>query len=104
MQDSAESTQIRDFLCEIETEFKNILGCLSGPLVPSIYEKNGARKSRDTVEGGRCEHVVMGRGFLLHCLFNMLHRKWTSVSAFDCCSPLSESTFYRMLKILNLIH
>jgi hypothetical protein len=31
MQHSAESTHIRDFLCENETEFKNILGCLSGP-------------------------------------------------------------------------
>jgi hypothetical protein len=49
MQHSAESTHIRDFLCEIETEFKNILGCLSGPSGPSIYEKNGGRKSRETV-------------------------------------------------------
>jgi hypothetical protein len=49
MQHSAESTHIRDFLREIETEFKNILGCLSGPQGPSIYEKNGGRKSRDTV-------------------------------------------------------
>jgi hypothetical protein len=31
MQHSTESTHNRDFLREIEAEFKNILGCLSGP-------------------------------------------------------------------------
>jgi hypothetical protein len=31
MKHSAESTLNRDFLREFETEFENILGCLSGP-------------------------------------------------------------------------
>jgi hypothetical protein len=31
MQHSAESTHNRDFLREFDTEFENILGCLSGP-------------------------------------------------------------------------
>jgi hypothetical protein len=49
MQHSAESTHNRDFLHEIETEFDNILWFLTGPNGPSIYEKNGGRKSRETV-------------------------------------------------------
>jgi hypothetical protein len=36
MQHSAESTHIRNFLCEIEAEFKNILGYL--------YRVNDSRK------------------------------------------------------------
>ena len=38
-----------EYLGEIETEFKNTLACLSGAQMGLIHEKNGGRKSRDTL-------------------------------------------------------
>ena len=37
------------YLGEIKTEFENTLACLSGAQMGSNHEKNGGRKSRDTL-------------------------------------------------------
>ena len=39
----------KDFKHEIETESENILACLSGAQIGLNHEKNGGRKSRDTL-------------------------------------------------------
>ena len=38
-----------EYLGEIETQFENILACLSGAYMGANHEKNGGRKSRDTL-------------------------------------------------------
>ena len=38
-----------EYLCEIETKFENTLAWLSGAQIGSNHEKNGGRKSRDTL-------------------------------------------------------
>ena len=43
------SNFVIEYLGGIETEFENILACLSGAHMGLNYEKNGGRKSRDTL-------------------------------------------------------
>ena len=38
-----------EYLGKIETEFENTLACLSGAQIGSKHEKNGGRKSHDTL-------------------------------------------------------
>ena len=46
-----------EYLSEIETEFKNTLGCLSGAQMFLNQEKNGGRKSRDKLPLSIILHV-----------------------------------------------
>ena len=41
--------KLRSFVGEIETEFENTLACLSGAQMGLNHEKNGGRKSPDTL-------------------------------------------------------
>ena len=43
------SNFVIEYLNKIETEFENTLSCLSGAQMGSNHEKNGGRKSRDTL-------------------------------------------------------
>ena len=38
-----------EYFGEIETEFENTEACLSGAWMNSFHDKNGGRKSRDTL-------------------------------------------------------
>ena len=42
-------TFVIEYLGEIETELENTLACLSGSQIGSKHEKNGGKKSRDTL-------------------------------------------------------
>ena len=43
------SSFVVEYLGKIETKFDNTLACLSGSQIGSNREKNGGRKSRDTL-------------------------------------------------------
>ena len=57
-----------EYLGEIETEFENTLGCLSGAQMGSNHEKNRGRKSRDTLPLIVSPEVDRCRGTFIACL------------------------------------